>query len=348
MITYLPFEEPLVQLKDKITEMKAQSAGQSAVTEMIAVMEEKYNEIEKHTYANLSPWDTVLVSRHPKRPQTRDYIALALDKFEELHGDRMFRDDLAIVTGLAQIGEHRIMLIGQHKGRDVNERHHCHAGCPHPEGYRKAQRKMELANRLGIPIVTLVDTKGAYPGIGSEQRGQGPALAEAIQCMAGLRVPVVCVVIGEGGSGGALAVGVGNKILMMQHAYYSVISPEGCASILWRDGSRKADAAKVLKLTGRDLLAHGFIDEIIEEPLGGAHRDPQIAAQFVRSAIINALDSLKGFSPDELREQRYQKFRAFGKLAEGMTIESVLEQWDKPAQTEQIQETQQTDHQENT
>ncbi len=313
-IDILPFEQPLHDLRIRINELLENEGQSDEMHSHARMMQEQADEMERKLYANLSPWNVVQIARHQKRPQARDYIEMVFDDFQELHGDRSFRDDMAIVTGLAELGGKRVMLVGQHRGRTVEERHQSHAGCSHPEGYRKALQKMKLAERFNIPIVCLVDTKGAYPGIGAEERGQGIALAENIRDMSLLKVPVICCIIGEGGSGGALAVAVGNKILMLEHAYYSVISPEGCASILWRDGERKVDAANVLKLTSKDLYARGFIDQIVEEPLGGAHRDHMMAANNLRDAILKNLAELEGMSPDELAEDRYQKFRAFGEF----------------------------------
>ena len=260
----LPFAQTINSLRERIAELEANADSAPELQSQVAIMRQQADDMEKRLYENLSPWNIVQIARHPKRPQTRDYLETAFDSYEELHGDRAFRDDLAIVTALAEIAGHRVMVIGQHRGRNVEERHQSHAGCPHPEAYRKAWQKMKMAERFGLPVITMVDTKGAYPGVGAEERGQGIALAENIRDMSTLRVPVIPCIIGEGGSGGALAIAVGNHILMMEFAYYSVISPEGCASILWRDGDRKQDAAAVLKLTSKDLLARGFIDEVID------------------------------------------------------------------------------------
>jgi len=315
----LPFERPLADLKRRIEELKRNTESTPGLQTLLGSMQTQYGQLERQLYEDLSPWNTVELARHPKRPQTRDYIAMIVDGFQELHGDRAFRDDLAIVTGLGQIGPHRILFVGQHKGRDVNERHLCHAGCPHPEGYWKALRKMRLAEKFGLPVVCLIDTKGAYPGIGSEERGVAVAIAENLRAMSMLRTPIVCAIIGEGGSGGALGIGVGDRVLMMQHAYYSVISPEGCASILWRDGEKKAQAATVLKLTSRDLKGFHLIDEIIEEPLGGAHRDPQASASNLRQTLVRHLDDLKRLPAEDLLAKRYEKYRAFGEFLEGQT-----------------------------
>ena len=313
-IDILPFEQPLHDLRLRINDL-LESDGQSEEMQSHArMMQEQADEMERNLYANLSPWNVIQIARHQKRPTARDYIDMIFDDFQELHGDRAYRDDLAIVTGLGELGGKRVMLVGQHRGRNVEERHQSHAGCSHPEGYRKALQKMKLAERFNLPIVCFVDTKGAYPGIGAEERGQGIALAENIRDMSLIRVPIVCCIIGEGGSGGALAVAVGNRVLMMQHAYYSVISPEGCASILWRDGERKVDAANVLKLTSKDLYSRGFIDGIVEEPLGGAHRNPKLAADNLKEAILKNIESIESMSADELADDRYSKFRAFGEF----------------------------------
>ncbi len=314
----LPFEAPLRELKKRIDEMAANAKDAPELQALLEPMRQQYAMIEKQLYENLKAWQTVLVARHPGRPQTRDYTSLLFDSFEELHGDRMYGDDLAVVTGLGVIGGRRVMLVGQHRGRDVRERHLSNAGCVHPEGYRKALRKMKLAEKFGIPVVTFIDTKGAYPGIGAEERGVAIAIAENMREMSRLRVPVVCVVIGEGGSGGALGIGVGDRILMLRYSYYSVISPEGCASILWRDGNMKEKAAQELRLTSRDLLDFGLIDEVVPEPMGGAHRDLKRMADMLREAIVRNLDALSGKSPDELAAGRYAKFRAYGRFLEGV------------------------------
>jgi len=321
---HLPFEKPLEELRARIEELMQNAKDTPDLQMLLEPMQQQYAQIQKQLYENLSPWNTVELARHPKRPQTRDYIDLAFDSFEELHGDRAFGDDLAIVTGLATIGEHRVMLIGQHKGRNVKELHQCHAGCPHPEGYRKALQKMKMAERFGLPVVCLVDTKGAYPGVGAEERGQGIALAENIREMSVLGVPVLCIMIGEGGSGGALAIGVGDRLLMLRHAYYSVISPEGCASILWRDGEKKADAAAAMKLTSRDLKERGFVDEIVDEPLGGAHRNPEQMGQILKETIIRNLDQLCMIPTEALLEKRYAKYRAYGDFIEGASIHDYI------------------------
>lgn len=328
----LPFERPLFELRARIEDMLKNSEQTEGLENQVRVMRQQADAMEKELYQNLSPWNTVQIARHQSRPTARDYVELALDDFEELHGDRAFRDDLAIVTGLAKIEDERFMLIGQHRGRNVEERHQSHAGCSHPEGYRKALLKMKLAQRFNLPIVCLIDTKGAYPGIGAEERGQGIALAENIREMSLLDVPVICCIIGEGGSGGALALGVGNKLLMLQHAYYSVITPEGCASILWRDGELKAEAAEVLKLTSKDLKERGFIDDIVAEPLGGAHRNQKQAAEFLRGSLLAAIKEVKGIAKEDLAQHRYEKYRKFGEFLSGQSLPEPEEK--KPEEAE--------------
>jgi acetyl-CoA carboxylase carboxyl transferase subunit alpha len=322
--TLLPFEAPLRELKKRIDEMASNAKDAPELRALLEPMREQYSQIEKQLYENLKAWQIVLVARHPGRLQTRDYTSLLFDSFEELHGDRMYGDDLAVVTGLGEIGGRRVMLVGQHRGRDVRERHLSNAGCVHPEGYRKALRKMKLAEKFGIPVVTFIDTKGAYPGIGAEERGVAIAIAENMREMSRLRVPVVCVVIGEGGSGGALGLGVGDRILMLRYSYYSVISPEGCASILWRDGNMKEKAAQELRLTSRDLHSFGLVDEVVPEPLGGAHRDLRKMAELLRGAIIRNLDELSGQSADELVAGRQAKFRAYGRFLEGIDPKTLI------------------------
>lgn len=322
--TLLPFEAPLNELKRRIDEMTLNAKDSPELRVLLEPMREQYAQIERQLYENLKAWQIVLVARHPGRPQTRDYTSLIFDSFEELHGDRMFGDDLAIVAGLGVIGPHRVMLVGQHRGRDVNERHLSNAGCVHPEGYRKALRKMKLAEKFGLPVVTFIDTKGAYPGIGAEERGVAIAIAENLKEMSRLAVPVVCVIIGEGGSGGALGLGVGDRILMLRYAYYSVISPEGCASILWRDGNMKEKAAEELCLTSRDLLEFGLIDEVVAEPMGGAHRDLRAMGDLLRDAIIRNLDALRGVRPETLVGERYEKFRRYGRFLEGVNPSELL------------------------
>jgi acetyl-CoA carboxylase carboxyl transferase subunit alpha len=313
----LDFEQPLEEIRRRIEELRA-TAEQSTfdLSREIEAMEEQYQSMARRVYSNLTAWQEVKVARHPLRPQTRDYLRTVFTDFLELHGDRAYRDDTAIVTGFATIGEHRVMLVGEHKGRTIEERHLCFAGCPHPEGYRKALLKMELAERFGLPVVTFIDTKGAYPGTGGEERGVGPAIAENLRAMSGLTVPIIVVVIGEGGSGGALGIGVGDRVLMLQHAYYSVISPEGCAAILWRDREKAPQAAAALKLTSRDLQKLGLIDEVVGEPIGGAHKNAGAMGRILRDAILRHLDELAGRPGEELVAERYRRLRAVGEWEE--------------------------------
>jgi acetyl-CoA carboxylase carboxyl transferase subunit alpha len=312
----LPFEKPLDELRRRIDEMAASSGGAPELEDLLASMRRQYERVERQMYANLNPWQTVLVARHPGRPQTRDYTSLIFDSFEELHGDRMFRDDLSLVSGLGVIAGRRVALLGQHRGRDPGERHLTNAGCVHPEGYRKALRKMRLAEKFGLPVVALIDTKGAYPGVGSEERGVAVAIAENLLAMSRLRTPILCVVIGEGSSGGALGLGVGDRTLMLEYAYYSVISPEGYAAIVWRDGKKSEAAAAELCLTSRRLLEHGLIDEMVPEPLGGAHRDLRRMGEILREAVIRNLDAVSAIPLDRLLALRYGKIRRLGRFLE--------------------------------
>ena len=309
----LDFEAPLVELETKIEELKTfQQTADVDLSGQIDKLATRLTEQRKAIFANLTPWQKIQLARHPKRPLTSDYVQMLFDDFVELHGDRSFRDDPAILTGLARLDGRRVLVVGQRKGKDTAEKISCHFGSPHPEGYRKAMAKMHLAEKFGLPIISFINTPGAYPGIGAEERGQAFVIAENLLRMAALRVPVVCVVIGEGGSGGALGIGVGNRILMLEHAYYSVISPEGCAAILWKSAEYKERAAEILKLTAKDLLGFGIIDEIVPEPLGGAHRAPLVIAQTIRERLIENLDQLAGLSERELVEDRYAKFRRMG------------------------------------
>ena len=311
----MAFERKIQEMEERLRELEelAERTGLSLDGEIDAVREALSLEIDR-TYEQLGAWETVLVARHEGRPLTSDYIAHVCDDFFELYGDRSYGDDPAIVTGLATIGRRRVMLVGHRKGRTTKARLECNFGCAHPEGYRKALRKMRLAEKLGLPIVSLVNTPGAYPGIGAEERGQALAIAENILAMLSLRVPIVVVLIGEGGSGGALGIGVGDLVLQMQYAYYSVISPEGCAAILWKDGARTPDAAEALKLTSADLSQLGVVDSVIREPSGGAHRAPEKAMDEVRGEIERALSSLDGIPLDELVRRRHLKYRTIASV----------------------------------
>jgi len=310
---YLDFEEKIADLDSQMKELRKLSSikGIDYSAEVRRLQQEQVAEF-KRTYSNLTAWQTVQVARHPKRPLLDDYLNLMVKDFRELHGDRCFGDDRAIVTGLGQIGREKVLVVGQNKGRNTKQKISCNFGCPNPEGYRKALVKIKFAEKYNIPIVTLIDTPGAYPGIGAEQRGQAQAIAVNLIEMSRLRVPIICIVIGEGGSGGALGIGVGDKLAMLEFAYYSVISPEGCAAILWRDGSQAADAAEALKLTSRDLYKLGLVDTVIPEPLGGAHRNVHDTVYNVEKYIIKTLVALKRTKIENLLENRYKKLRSIG------------------------------------
>jgi acetyl-CoA carboxylase carboxyl transferase subunit alpha len=310
---YLSFEDKVAALDRQMDELRRLSSikGIDYSAEIRKLQQEQVAEL-KQVYSELTAWQTVQVARHPKRPLLNDYIGLMVKDFRQLYGDRCFGDDQAIVTGLGQIGREKIMLVGQNKGRTTKEKIACNFGCANPEGYRKAIAKMKFAEKYNIPIVTLIDTPGAYPGIGAEERGQAQAIAVNLMEMSRLKVPVICVVIGEGGSGGALGIGVGDKMAMLQYAYYSVISPEGCAAILWRDGSQASHAAEALRLTSKDLYRLELIDAVIEEPLGGAHRNVHDTVYNVEKYIIKTLAVLKRTKTETLLENRYKKLRAIG------------------------------------
>ncbi|MHC4106973.1 MAG: acetyl-CoA carboxylase carboxyltransferase subunit alpha [Planctomycetota bacterium] len=311
----LPFEQPAVELEKQIDALDARADSANYAQELEKLRESRDSLLTK-LYRDLNAWDTVRVARHPARPQTSDYIEMICRDFRELHGDRHFGDDPAIIAGFGRIGPHKVMLIGHQKGKTTQEKIACHFGCTHPEGYRKAFLKMKLAEKFGLPVVTLIDTPGAYPGVKAEERGQAEAIALNLREMSRLATPIVCVVIGEGGSGGALGIGVGDRVAMLGHAWYSVISPEGCAAILWKiaDEKTNAAAAEALALTGRDNLANGLIDAVIPEPLGGAHRDPQTAADNVSAWIVEQLQELKRFKPQTLVRRRYEKLRRIGAI----------------------------------
>ncbi|MEX2670660.1 MAG: acetyl-CoA carboxylase carboxyltransferase subunit alpha [Phycisphaeraceae bacterium] len=311
----LEFEKPLIQLEKQIAELETHAnGGASDITAEIRKLRQSHSALLKKTYSKLSPWQTVQVARHPGRPQSVDYVNAFVKDFCELHGDRRFGDDPAIVTGFGRIGPHKALIVAHNKGKDTREKIACHFGCAHPEGYRKAMLKMKMAEKFGVPIVTFIDTPGAFPGIGAEERGQAEAIAYNLREMSRLRVPVICIVIGEGGSGGALGIGVGDRIAMLQYAWYSVISPEGCAAILWKTGERAAEAAEQLHLTAKDNLKLGIIDQVIQEPDGGAHRDPTTTAANVEKWIVQNLRELKRFKVQNLVQRRYEKFRNMGEV----------------------------------
>jgi acetyl-CoA carboxylase carboxyl transferase subunit alpha len=309
----LDFEQKAADLERQIDELRVVGAkkGIDYSVEIRRLEKDRIVEL-KRIYSNLTAWQTVQVARHPQRPLLGDYLNLMVKDFRELHGDRCFGDDRAVVTGIGQIARNRVLLVGQNKGKTIKEKVTCNFGCPNPEGYRKALAKMKFAEKYGLPIVTLIDTPGAYPGIGAEERGQAQAIAVNLAEMSRLRVPVIAICIGEGGSGGALGIAVGDRLAMLEFAYYSVISPEGCAAILWRDGSQAPDAAEALKLTSRDLYKLGLIDAIIPEPVGGAHRNVHDTVYSVETYIAKTLAELKRQSLKDLMETRYRKWRSVG------------------------------------
>jgi len=311
----LEFEKPLLELENRITELRASEEPLEARDE-IAKLEERLARQQQRVYSGLTAWQRAQIARHPKRPHTLDLVNLLLDDWVELHGDRVFGDDKAIVGGLATFDGEPVVLIGHQKGRDTRENIARNFGMPHPEGYRKALRLMQLAGKFGKPIITFIDTPGAYPGLGAEERGQAEAIARNLREMAGLPTPVICVVTGEGGSGGALAIGVGNRVLMLEYAIYSVISPEGCAAILWGDAAKAPEAAELMRVTAPDLLKLGVIDAIVPEPIGGAHRNWEAAAASLRAALRDQLWQLKSKSDAELIEERHEKFRRIGVFEE--------------------------------
>lgn len=313
----LPFEKPLAQLEHQIADLERMQVGaQVDHTAELRDVRENHTRLLRKTYEGLSAWETVQVARHPQRPLFLDYVEQICREFREIHGDRRYGDDLAIRCGLAKIGGHKVMLVGHHKGRDTKEKIKCMFGLANPEGYRKALRAMRLAEKFGLPVVTLVDTPGAYPGIGAEERGQAESIAINLMEMSRLRTPIVSVIIGEGGSGGALGIAVADRVAMSQHAWYSVISPEACSSILFKDPSQAPRMADALKLTSRDLKRLGVIDAIVPEPLGGAHRDPHQAGHQLEQYLAKSLRELKRKPIEELLAQRYEKFRRMGEFAE--------------------------------
>lgn len=310
---YLEFEGKVADLDRQMNELSRLSSikGINYSAEIRRLQQQQVAEL-KRIYCNLTAWQTVGVARHPKRPLVCDYLDLMVKDFRQLHGDRCFGDDLAMVTGLGHIGREKVLIVGQNKGKSTKEKIACNFGCPNPEGYRKARAKMKFAEKYKIPVVTLIDTPGAYPGIGAEQRGQAQAIAANLMEMSRLKVPIICICIGEGGSGGALGIGVGDRMAMLEFAYYSVISPEGCAAILWRDGAQAPDAAEALKLTSKDLCKLGLVDAVIPEPLGGAHRNIHDTVYNVEKYIVKTLRDLKRTKIDNLLENRYSRLRSIG------------------------------------
>lgn len=313
----LEFEKPLAKLEAQIHELELlQAQKQVDYSKELRHLRANYTSLLRKTYDNLTAWETVQVARHPQRPLFCDYVEMICREFREIHGDRHFGDDRAVRCGLARLAGHKVMLIGTHKGKDTKEKIECNFGLAHPEGYRKALRAMRLAEKFGIPVITFVDTAGAYPGIGAEERGQAESIARNMMEMSRLRTPIVTVITGEGGSGGALGLAVGDRVSMMEFAWYSVISPEGCSAILWKGGENAAEAAEALKLTSRHLVKIGVIDSVIPEPLGGAHRDPHTAAHNLEQYLARTLRELKRCKIDNLLERRYDKFRQMGDYLE--------------------------------
>jgi acetyl-CoA carboxylase carboxyl transferase subunit alpha len=313
MESWLDFEKPLLELEKQIRDLKSLAgSGHPEIAEQVAKLERIADKKRRETYEKLTRWERVQLARHPLRPYSSDYIGMIASEFVELHGDRLYSEDRAVIGGLAVIDGHKVVIVGQQKGRDTKENLARNFGMPHPEGYRKALRLMRIAAKFGKPVVTLVDTPGAFPGVGAEERGQAEAIARNLVEMARLPVPILVIIIGEGGSGGALGIGVGDVVLMMEYAVYSVISPEGCAAILWGDRGKAEEAAEALRLTAPDLLQLGIVDGMIAEPVGGAHRDPRAAASALRKSISENLDMLEATPVSELLERRLEKYSRMG------------------------------------
>ena len=318
----LEFENDIAELENKIAQLERQTDRTDTSDNEIRGLRLELVKQLRETYGSLDAWQTVQVARHKNRPYTRDYLNLAFDDFVELHGDKFFGDDRAMLSGFAKLDRFKVMVLGHQKGRTYKERAACHFGCAHPEGYRKAMSKMRLAEKYGLPLICFIDTPGAYPGIGAEERGQAQVIAESMFKMSRLKTPIICVVIGEGGSGGALGIGVGDRVAMLQHAYYSVISPEGCAGILWKSHEHAPKAAAALKFTSDSLKQLGVVDDVLDEPLGGAHRDHHQMASRLKTYLSRTLSELETRSTDELLDQRYEKFRRIGVFLEEGSAES--------------------------
>ena len=316
-IKFLDFEQPIAELEAKIDELRyVGDDSEININEEVARLKAKSQSLTKSIFAKLTPWQIARVARHESRPYTLDYLEFIVPDFQELHGDRMYADDPAVVGGVGRINGRACMFIGHQKGRDTKERVRRNYGMPKPEGYRKAQRLMRMAEKFGMPVVTFIDTPGAYPGVGAEERGQSEAIAFSLYLMAGLKTPIVSVVIGEGGSGGALAIGVADRLLMLQYSIYSVISPEGCASILWKSAEKAEEAAEAMRITASSLSKFGLVDEVLEEPLGGAHRNPAEAAEVIRNGLLKSLDELDKLTTEQLLEQRQRRLASFGRFKE--------------------------------
>lgn len=314
-MTILDFEKPIFELESKIKELKTFGSDKNIELDPeINKLQQKLEKMKENIYANLSIWQRVQIARHPDRPYTLDYIRMIMTNYVELHGDRLFADDLALIAGFAEIDGIKVMVMGHQKGRDTKENVKRNFGCAHPEGYRKAMRLMRMAEKFNLPVVIFIDTPGAYPGIGAEERGQAQAIAENLRDMSQIKVPIIATVIGEGGSGGALGIGVADKVCMLEHAYYSVISPEGCASILWRNSVKAPEAAEALKITGEHLIKFGIVEEVIPEPLGGGHRDPLFVANALKKTLVKLIKGVSTLTADEMVEKRYQRFRRIGEF----------------------------------
>ncbi|NOX58499.1 MAG: acetyl-CoA carboxylase carboxyltransferase subunit alpha [Planctomycetes bacterium] len=315
--TYLDFEKPLFRIQVEIDQLERdQVEGGRDFSIDLKELRQRLKQMTKRLYSHLTAWETVLVARHPQRPLAPDYLRTVVRDFCEIHGDRLYGDDKAIITGFGRIGPHKVMIIGHNKGKDTAERITCNFGCAHPEGYRKALRAMKMAEKFGLPVVCMIDTQGAFPGVGAEERGISSAIAVNLREMSRLKTPIVCCVIGEGGSGGALGIGVGDRVAMFEHSFYSVISPEGCAAILWRTGEQRKLAAESLKLTAKDLKRLNIVDSILKEPLGGAHREPADAAATLEKYFTDALRELKRYKVDTLLRKRYERIRGLGSFFE--------------------------------
>ena len=332
----LDFEKPIIELQDKLDELRKHPETHAldiSIEEEIQLIEKKLDETRRHIFSNLNAWQRVQLARHPKRPYTLDYFQNTFSDFQELHGDRLFADDHAMVCGFARLGEHRVLVIGTQKGRDTKENILRNFGSAHPEGYRKALRLMRLANKFGLPIITLIDTAGAYPGVGAEERHIAEAIAVNLREMTLLEVPIIAAVIGEGGSGGALGIGVADRVLILENSYYSVISPEGCAAILWKDRANAAKAAAALRITANDLLELKLVDEIVPEPLGGAHTDPTTIAATLQTHLLRHLEEILALPVPERLKKRYEKFRAHGHFIEKADDASEMKPARKSAET---------------
>lgn len=316
-LDFLDFEQPIADLEAKIDELRLVGDDPDInISEEIARLKQKSSGLTESIFSRLTAWQIAQLARHPQRPYTMDYVRRIFTDFQELHGDRVYMDDAAIVTGLARLGGEPVAIIGHQKGRDTRQKVRRNFGMPKPEGFRKAQRIMKLAERFGLPLLTFIDTPGAYPGVGAEERGQSEAIARSLYMMAGLKTPIISVVIGEGGSGGALAIGVGDRLLMLQYSIYSVISPEGCASILWKSADKAEDAAEAMRITAASLSEFGLVDEVLAEPLGGAHRNPSQAADVMRNALLKYLEELEQTPRDQLLSDRQRRISGFGQFNE--------------------------------